>query len=355
MQDGEWVKGAEPGEITEILGIPAGAAGKNDRRFHHRLADGRHRDVKAEIMHAHAAHFPTNPAGDPARRRRGVDSLQNMRVATANLLTYQSASGRDRHEAAKDLLADLDIDVVALQEVTRTAEFDQAVSLLGPDYTIVDVPGGDPVYGGECLATRCRVLHVERMQIELSDTQSSTPSFARALALIVDGPLAVGPVIVVHHTGTFERDLESVREKQAVATARMVEGLLRVHGNLPVVLLGDFNASPDSSSMRFLTGRQSLAGFSVYYEDAWEASQGSAPGYTFEPRNPLVRVGQMPLERGRRIDHILVRGGAHGAFLDVQECRLLMTEPRDGVWPSDHYGVLADLVPPPHPPGHWAS
>ncbi|WP_270365625.1 endonuclease/exonuclease/phosphatase family protein [Microbacterium algeriense] len=152
------MKGAEPGEITEIRGIPAGAAGKNDRRFDHRLADGRHRDVKVEIMHAHAAHFPTNPAGDPARRRRGVDSLQNMRVATANLLTYQSASGRDRHEAAKDLLADLDIDVIALQEVTRTAEFDQAVSLLGPDYTIVDVPGGECIsnssLAGGCLHPR---------------------------------------------------------------------------------------------------------------------------------------------------------------------------------------------------------
>lgn len=276
-----------------------------------------------------------------------------MRVATANVLTYRSASGGERHEALKALLAELDADVIALQEVTRTSDFDQAVELLGPEFTIVDVPGGDPVYGSECLATRCRVRHVERLHRELGDRASETAHVARALAIIVDGPREGEPVIVVHHTGTFEVDLEGVREQQAVATARLVEGLVREHGDLPVVVLGDFNAGPDSSSMRFFTGRQSLAGFSVYYEDAWEAVHGSTPGHTFDPGNPLVRAGQMPLERGRRIDHILVRGGAHGALLDVQECRLFMSEPVDGVWPSDHYGVFADLVAPPHPPGHW--
>jgi endonuclease/exonuclease/phosphatase family metal-dependent hydrolase len=145
-----------------------------------------------------------------------------------------------------------------------------------------------------------------------------------------------------------------VREQQALATARFVESLTRRRPHLPVVLLGDFNAGPDAASTRFLTGRQSLDGISVRYEDAWEAVHGDEPGHTFDPGNPLVRAGQMPTERGRRIDHVMVRSGAHGALLDVADCRLVLTEPLDGVWASDHYGVLADLRLPGHPPGRWA-
>jgi endonuclease/exonuclease/phosphatase family metal-dependent hydrolase len=63
----------------------------------------------------------------------------------------------------------------------------------------------------------------------------------------------------------------------------------------------------------------------------------------------------MPVERGRRIDYVLVRGGSHGPLSDVAGCRLVFTEPGDGVWVSDHFGVLADLRPPHHRPGTWAD
>ncbi len=144
-----------------------------------------------------------------------------------------------------------------------------------------------------------------------------------------------------------------MREQQAPALVRFVDGLPRGRPHLPVVLLGDVDAVPDTASIRFLTGRQGLAGLSVRYEDAWEAVHGDEPGHTFDPRNPLVRRRDA-LERGRRIDHVLVRGGGHGALLDVADCRLVLIEPLDGVWLSDPHGVLADLRPPGHPPGRWA-
>jgi endonuclease/exonuclease/phosphatase family metal-dependent hydrolase len=173
-----------------------------------------------------------------------------------------------------------------------------------------------------------------------------------AAEVLVPPPL--GPVLVVHHRGAFELDREDVREAQALATAAFVEALVRERPELPVVLLGDFNAGPDAAGLRFLTGRQSLTGASARYEDAWTAVHGDEPGHTFSPRNPLVRAGQMPLERGRRIDHVLVRSGPHGPLLDVADCRLVLTEPVDGVWASDHFGVLAELRSPPHLPGTWA-
>jgi hypothetical protein len=78
------------------------------------------------------------------------------------------------------------------------------------------------------------------------------------------------------------------------------------------------------------------------------------PGHTFTPSNPpvpsrsnpMVVDGERVLEVGRRVDHIMVRCGHHGPTLDVVACERIFDEPVDGVWASDHFGVMADLEVP---------
>jgi endonuclease/exonuclease/phosphatase family metal-dependent hydrolase len=275
-----------------------------------------------------------------------------LRLLTFNLLTLESASGRKRHELARGGIRDLQADVIALQEVTRRRDFDQAADLLGSDFTIVDLPGWTPQRVGECLASRWPLGGVFTLDRHLADYDGEA-LHAAAVAVEVLLPAPLGTVLAVHHKAAFQLHLEYVREQQALATARFVEELLADRPELPVVLMGDFNAAPDAASLRFLTGRQSLDSTSVRYEDAWEAVHAGEPGDTFTPLNPLVRAGQMPLERGRRIDHILIRSEAHGPRLDVAECRLVFEQASDGVWASDHFGVLAELRRPSHPPGTW--
>jgi endonuclease/exonuclease/phosphatase family metal-dependent hydrolase len=277
-------------------------------------------------------------------------TLSMPRVLTFNVLTMRDASGERRQVVARELVRGADADVVALQEVTRSPDFDQAADLLGPGYTILDVPGGDPTYGGECLASRLPVERSWALDLPIAEHAGRTMR-AGALAVEVIAPPPVGPLLCVHHKGTYELNLEYVRERQALATARFVE---QIAADVPVVLLGDFNAAPDAASVRFLTGRQSLDGYSVRYDDAWAAAHPDDHSHTFSPRNPLVRAGQMPLERGRRIDHILVRSGPHGPLLDVAACEVVFDQAVDGVWASDHFGLLAELRPPCHAPGTWA-
>ena len=139
-----------------------------------------------------------------------------------------------------------------------------------------------------------------------------------------------------------------------MAAARLVAEVLR-EGPVPhVVLMGDLDASPESASVRFRRGQQSLEGVSVCYQDAWARVHPGRPGHTFDPGNPLVARGDMPEEAGRRIDYIMVRCGAYGPTLRVAGCERVLTGPREGVRAGDHYGVPADLVPPGHPPGRWA-
>ena len=277
-----------------------------------------------------------------------------MRVLTFNLLALEHASGRERHEVVKRGLRDLRPDVIALQEVTRVASFDQAADLVGPDFTIVDHPGSSANGDGACLASRWPIGKTDTL--DLRDAGAVDLPWAAAVAVEIHGPEPpFAPFLFVHHKPSWQLHREYEREQQAVAAARFIERLVADRPDVPVVLAGDFDASPEAASIRFWTGQQSLAGMSVRYENAWSALHPDDAGHTFSPRNPLVREGEMPLERGRRIDHIMVRCGAHGPLLDVADCRIVFDEPVDRVWSSDHFGLLAELKPPTHRPGSWAA
>jgi endonuclease/exonuclease/phosphatase family metal-dependent hydrolase len=137
---------------------------------------------------------------------------------------------------------------------------------------------------------------------------------------------------------------------QAVAAARFVEEKVS-QTNQQVVLVGDFDADPDSASVRFWSGRQSLSDMSVCYRDAWESTHPKDPGHTFTPSNPLVKdgvvKGMQPFRDWpfRRIDYIFVRFGLHGGLaLDVAACERIFNEPFNGIWASEHFGLVADLA-----------
>ncbi len=91
-----------------------------------------------------------------------------------------------------------------------------------------------------------------------------------------------GDVAFIAATASWRLDAEAVRERQAVALSDLDA---RHRTDLPTIMAGDFNTDPDAASMRYLTGRQSLAGRSVHYHDAWEVA-GNGLGHTWTVDNP---------------------------------------------------------------------
>jgi len=265
-----------------------------------------------------------------------------VRVATVNLFARHGDWPRRRH-ALQHALRALDADVLALQEAVVDSEGDTAEQLLGDGYDIVHQRQGlvgDGAHRGASVASRWPVRAVHEVDLHLTDR---THDYSCGTVLVeVDSP--VGPLLVGSHGSSWAWWAERERELQAVAVVRAVEDRVGDGRVRQVVLGGDFNAEPHTSSMRFLTGRRSLEGMSTAYRDAWESVHGDAPGHTFDPRNPLTAVDEPGLDRGRRIDHLLVRCGDHGPTLRIADARLAVHEPVDGVQPSDHYGVVADLV-----------
>ena len=112
----------------------------------------------------------------------------------------------------------------------------------------------------------------------------------------------------------------------------------------PPIVLGDFNADPDSDEMRFLRGLTALGGASVFFADCWLATGGddpaAGPGHTYARRNPYALRSREP---SRRIDYIFVRGPDRSLRGEPLAAQVALDQPTAGVWPSDHFAVVADI------------
>jgi endonuclease/exonuclease/phosphatase family metal-dependent hydrolase len=265
-----------------------------------------------------------------------------IRAWTVNLFARHGDWGR-RLEALRASLRALHADVLALQESVVDDRHDTAREVLGDEYHVVHQTiglVGDGSHRGSSLASRWPIRAVHEVDLHLTD-RTWEYSCGTVLAEI-DSP--VGPLIVGSHGNSWAWWAERERELQAVAVVRRIDELLAARP-AHVILGGDFNAEPQTSSMRFFTGRTSLEGISTAYGDAWENVHRDEPGYTLDPRNPLREIDEPGEPRGRRVDYVLVRCADHGPTLRIADAGLAVHESVDGVQPSDHYGVFADLVP----------
>jgi endonuclease/exonuclease/phosphatase family metal-dependent hydrolase len=92
-----------------------------------------------------------------------------------------------------------------------------------------------------------------------------------------------------------------------------------------VLVFGDFNTGIDSEPMRALV--------SAGLRDARAVSESA-------PEGPVATFNEfrMPATDARAIDHVLV-----GDRIRVQR-HLVLAQPIDARWPSDHFPVFVDLA-----------
>jgi endonuclease/exonuclease/phosphatase family metal-dependent hydrolase len=272
-----------------------------------------------------------------------------LRVLTLNVLNLEGDPRRQKILNAE--IRRLDPDLISLQEVILDEERDQLAQLLdgtGLHGTHQARPLGYAVpwserYGGTALATRWPHTVVETLDLRLPETGDVHPW--GAIGAVVDIP-GEGELLFVATTNGASLTGELARERHVVKLAELDE---RHRRKLPTIIAGDFNARPDASSIRFMRGLQSLEGRSVMYNDAWEIA-GRGPGFTWEYDNPSAAwimdyIVRQPTPR-MRIDYVFV-GSSQTEHLEgecrVQKAELAFDQPIDGIWPSDHYGVLVDL------------
>ena len=240
-------------------------------------------------------------------------------------------------------IGDLEPDIVSFQEVIRTGEYAMVEDLLGPQYQVVYQREPEPDGQSAAIATRWPVLDIHEIDQHLSARINSAST---TLVVEIAAPEPIGDVIVVNHLPCWQLPFEWEREQQAKRAAEFVEKMLDGRER-HVIVAGDLTDPPESASVRFWTGRQSIDGYSVCYRDAWESVHGDQAGDTYIPDNPILADPDWPF---RRLDYILVRCGLHGGpTLAIERCERLFDKAVNGVWASDHFGVMADLGLPQRP------
>jgi endonuclease/exonuclease/phosphatase family metal-dependent hydrolase len=103
-----------------------------------------------------------------------------------------------------------------------------------------------------------------------------------------------------------------------------------LEGNL--LLCGDFNAEPPSPPIR----RVVEAGF----VDLFARLHSKEPGITWDNRNPFIQSHEVRFP-DRRIDYLFARTHVLDS-LNLKSCEVACRTPDpQGLYPSDHYGVMA--------------
>lgn len=264
-----------------------------------------------------------------------------LKVLTLNIWNRTGPWER-RRELIRAQIDRIAPDVIGLQEVLRGDTVDQLADL-APAGFHTDFACAQPFWEdgrlefGNAVCSRWPI--VAREETRLPD--NGDDEHRVALSVTIDAPFGALSVTSTHLNWKLHHGF--VRERQVAALADAVVRR-RPRGGFPPVVVGDFNAEPDSSEIRFMTGLHPIDGRSVLFYDAWRVAGDGGPGATWSNRNPFARIA---LEPDRRIDYVFagypVRTGADHGLGHIESCRVVCDEEVDGVCPSDHYGVLAEL------------
>lgn len=239
-------------------------------------------------------------------------------------------------------------DLIGLQEVWHTRDANLADDLarsLGYDASYEPSPaperwqrkiGDDTVGIGNAVLSRWPIRHTSAIRLPGGDA----PDEGRvALCTRIAGPHGEMAICCAHLNSGWAQS--SVRKDQLAAAARLLAD--NATPDFPPILCGDFNADFDFDEIRGLSGKTEplVAGFPLL--DLWWVLRPLDPGWTWDRRNPHVEAVGEPSSRS----DYLFAGYPHrtGAGRPVS-IRLIATEPTDGVWASDHFGVIAELASP---------
>jgi endonuclease/exonuclease/phosphatase family metal-dependent hydrolase len=248
--------------------------------------------------------------------------VTRLRIATLNIRNLA-----DRwDERLPLLLADMSAlqpDVLGLQEVVYPLQQDRLIGAAGEgQYESFRAWAGRPGYGNAMLVREGLAVSaagVERLDLGLNRS-------ALRLVLALDGGATVlVSVTHLHHVPADEQE----RDDQA---RQLLAWLADAPASEAQVVVGDFNAEPAEPAV----GRIRAAG----YRSAYAEANGDDPAITWP--SGLQAPGMDADGEPGCLDYIWVRGRAR-----VDAARLAFDRPAIGdatLYPSDHLGLVADLV-----------
>ncbi len=303
------------------------------------------------------------------REKRLAMVIDGLRAENPDLIALQECNpvGAVASRVARELGFDVEYvrvnGGVKIGGVGFPTNLDEGIALLARSdlhlrlVEVIDLSHGFGVWGdvfSAHLAERNAAIHATidvggiTMHVFATHLIAAVPVTARTIAACDSIGRRIGADSAMRaRTIDHLRDRESIQEGQVAA---LLERIDRLRATSPVILLGDFNAAPESPVIRAITDDRIV--------DA--AAQSPEQLLTWEPRvNPNIRCSTdtvdargraLPLTdrvsawfdaQPRRIDHVFLAGAWEPT--DAQGARRILEGPRDGIFASDHFGLLVDL------------
>jgi endonuclease/exonuclease/phosphatase family metal-dependent hydrolase len=262
--------------------------------------------------------------------------MRTFRAATLNIWS-RFGPWEERLVAIRHGLRELAPDIHGKQEVLRFPDMDQAAHVSdGLGYEIAwgrsSENHGFPT--GNAILSRWPIT--KRDVIELpnggSDEQRSIV-FAELAS-----PFGQIPVFCTHLNWKLHHG--HIRQLQVKVLADAVAQLAPEDG-FPPIVMGDFNAEPDSDEIRFMRGLTGLGGECVYFADSFGVAGDGTLGATFSKRNPFAGPLREP---ERRIDYVFVRGPDDSQRGEPTGASVCFDQAHEGTFPSDHFGVITTIT-----------
>lgn len=244
-----------------------------------------------------------------------------MKILTLN--TWQEKGPwRERWELILRGLAEHDADLVGLQEVFNMDWAEEARARSGYPYLAVS---GE--HSGLIFLSKFRPVE---QACHIMKTRSPNEEYLRyAFYVRFDKPS--GPFAAFNTHFSWKAEDGPVRAGQAMELAGFV---MEKAAGIPTAVMGDFNTAPNTVPALFLTESRK-------WTDVFAAANPDAPGLTWDYKNPYAEAERAKMAE-RRIDYIFVTGHT-GPFAKVRSAKVVFNRLEGGVWPSDHFGVLAEF------------
>ncbi len=262
-----------------------------------------------------------------------------MRVLTWNLW-WRFGPWEARQPAIAETLRRIDADVVCLQEVWEardgTSQPRALADTLGYQYIAAAGLGLDIAEEsfGNAILSRWPIAGGKARGLPAPEGLDELRSVMRA---DIDGPNGPFQVFCTHLN--WKLDQSAVRRRQVASVCDFIASSADDR-SYPPVLCGDFNAEPDADEIRCLTGYSAGPVDGLVFLDSWRVGGDGGPGWTWSRLNPFTASDPEP---DRRIDYVFVGYPGEEARGEVLSARVEGVEPVDGVQPSDHYGVSAEI------------
>lgn len=224
-------------------------------------------------------------------------------------------------------------DLIGFQEIVRGDALDQFERVVGGlDYEtafgpVVEFWKRDDLLFGNGIASRWPIAEVQETLLPRGD---STEQRGLLCARVTSpwGPLSFSCT----HLDNRSAENRSIQ----VSTLRQHLTHQARQQDFPPILVGDLNAEFDAPE---------LAPLRADTRDVCE-ELGLEQAATWSRANPNTR-GMGPEEE--RLDHILIaRTAAETELGSPLRAQVVLNQPEAGVWPSDHFGLRAELATPGH-------